>query len=400
MVSARVFKAVQAVDVEALSSYPDPELRPVLASLVRMSLIASLDKSTACYEGRTAVLRILSRVELVNQLVALLSIEFHSLETDVKKEMALRSKLGAANSSESVLSPNVSHSPALEFERYEAERRLRLVLAELLAIMGQLQKNKEESGSSSATSSSTNSAFTTKTSELFDQIVYLSEVCDVLAIAMAELPNLLSPPDVAEALLRLKYGPEIICHMVANQPDSFNDGELYFFFMTFSSLTNLFFCTVVNHLLRNGDKQDDTTGTNNLRHKALLLLCRMQPSQTLYVRNKCIELTKMPSLAVALTLEHCSKHINVNVVSFMTGLLLGADPQVRSWISFYIRNGQKKHNESLAAFRAKLLLQLKGLVQEAKMYQQRDGAICQHVAVRASAMLRLYTALKGIAGLK
>ena len=228
MVSARVFKAVQAVDVEALSSYPDPELRPVLASLVRMSLIASLDKSTACYEGRTAVLRILSRVELVNQLVALLSIEFHSLETDVKKEMALRSKLGAANPSESVLSPNVSHSPALEFERYEAERRLRLVLAELLAIMGQLQKNKEESGSSSATSSSTNSAFTTKTSELFDQIVYLSEVCDVLAIAMAELPNLLSPPDVAEALLRLKYGPEIICHMVANQPDSFNDGELYF----------------------------------------------------------------------------------------------------------------------------------------------------------------------------
>ena len=400
MVSARVFKAVQAVDVEALSSYPDPELRPVLASLVRMSLIASLDKSTACYEGRTAVLRILSRVELVNQLVALLSIEFHSLETDVKKEMALRSKLGAANSSESVLSPNVSHSPALEFERYEAERRLRLVLAELLAIMGQLQKNKEESGSSSATSSSTNSAFTTKTSELFDQIVYLSEVCDVLAIAMAELPNLLSPPDVAEALLRLKYGPEIICHMVANQPDSFNDGEFYFFVMTFSSLTNLFFCTVVNHLLRNGDKQDDTTGTNNLRHKALLLLCRMQPSQTLYVRNKCIELTKMPSLAVALTLEHCSKHINVNVVSFMTGLLLGADPQVRSWISFYIRNGQKKHNESLAAFRAKLLLQLKGLVQEAKMYQQRDGAICQHVAVRASAMLRLYTALKGIAGLK
>ena len=174
--------------------------------------------------------------------------------------------------------------------------------------------------------------------------------------------------------------------------------------MTFSCLTNFMFLSgifaVVNHLLRNGDKQDDNTSTNNLRHKALLLLCRMQPSQTLYVRNKCIELTKMPSLAVALTLEHCSKHINVNVVSFMTGLLLGADPQLRSWISYYIRNGQKKQNETLAAFRAKLLEQLKGLVQEAKMYQQRDGAICQHVAVRASAMLRLYTALKGIAGLK
>ena len=73
-VSARVFQAVQTVDVEALSRVPDQELRPVLASLVRMSLIASLDNSQHCLQGRTAVLRILSRVELVNNLVALLSI--------------------------------------------------------------------------------------------------------------------------------------------------------------------------------------------------------------------------------------------------------------------------------------------------------------------------------------
>ena len=75
--------------------------------------------------------------------------------------------------------------------------------------------------------------------------------------------------------------------------------------------------------------------------------------------------------------EQCERDINVDIVSFMTGLLLGADPQVRSWISFYIRNGQKKHNESLAAFRAKLLDQLKNLIMEAKEYQQRDGAISQ-----------------------
>ena len=55
--------------------------------------------------------------------------------------------------------------------------------------------------------------------------VYLSEVCDVLATAMAELPNLLPPAEVSEALLRLKFGPEIICHIVANQPDSFRDGN-------------------------------------------------------------------------------------------------------------------------------------------------------------------------------
>ncbi len=156
---------------------------------------------------------------------------------------------------------------------------------------------------------------------------------------------------------------------------------------------------MVNHLLRNGDKQDDTNA-NSVRQRALILLCRLQPSQALFIRNKCIELCKMPSLAVALTLEQNCGGVEVNIVSFMTGLLLGADAQVRSWISFFIRNGQKKHNESLAMFRRKLLDQLKSLVQESRMYQQRDGAMSQHVVVRASSMLRLYTALKGIAGLK
>ena len=39
------------------------------------------------------------------------------------------------------------------------------------------------------------------------------------------------------------------------------------------------------------------------------------------------------------SLEQCERDINVDIVSVMTGLLLGADPQVRSWISFDFRNG-------------------------------------------------------------
>ena len=74
--------------------------------------------------------------------------------------------------------------------------------------------------------------------------------------------------------------------------------------------------------MKNGEKQDDAN-TNNVRQKAILLLCRMQPSQTLFIRNKCIELCKMPSLAVALTLEQTNRSGPINLVSFMTGLLLG-----------------------------------------------------------------------------
>lgn len=137
-VSSRIFKAIQTVNEDSLfECRDDAELRPVLASLVRMSLIASLDHSHRCTTGRTAVLEVLSRIELVNNLVALLSIDFHQLELDVKQELKLRSKVGSGIG-ESVLIANLTMGVALEFERSDATRRLRLVLSELLAIMGQV----------------------------------------------------------------------------------------------------------------------------------------------------------------------------------------------------------------------------------------------------------------------
>ena len=217
-----------------------------------------------------------------------------------------------------------------------------------------------------------------KSSELFDHVVYISEVCDVLSIAMAELPGLLSPPEVAEALLRLKYGPTIICHVVVNQPDSFHD--------------------VVFHLLRNGDKQDEE-GSNRIRQSAILALCEMNPSETVAVRNKCIEWCKMPSLALHLTLAaHARQNQkSSDIVSFLSGLLLGSDPQIRSWISFFVRSGQKKRSseEALSAYRQVLAGRLGELVSA-----MRASAPRQETVVQACALLRLYTALRGIAGMK
>ncbi len=382
MVSPRLFKAIQTVRVDVLAQCGDAELRPALASLVRMSLIASLDTSTRCMAGRNAVLQVLSRIELVNNLVALLSIDFHALETDVRKEQQLRAKMGGpVSAGESVLISNLTLGPALEFERSDATRRLRLVLSELLAIMGQIRlqmDRAEESAGSAALQppAASSCRIIVKPSELFDHIVYLSEVCDVLSIAMAELPLLLSPPEVAEALLRLKYGPTIICHVVANQPDSFHD--------------------VVLHLLKNGDKQDDE-GSNKIRQAAILQLCEMNPSEIITVRNRCIEWCKMPSLALYLTLEGQKRDKNCDLISFLSGLLLGSDPQIRSWISFFVRSGQKKRNsdEALTAYREALLGRLGELVTIMSSEDPRDEAV-----VRSCALLRLYTALRGIAGMK
>lgn len=62
--------------------------------------------------------------------------------------------------------------------------------------------------------------------ELFESEVYLEEVSDVICIAQAELPSLLSPNQLAEALLRVKHGPWLLCRLVANAPDSFEQGTM------------------------------------------------------------------------------------------------------------------------------------------------------------------------------
>ena len=99
-----------------------------------MSLIAPLDQSTSCMTARSRVLQVLSRCETVNNIVALLSINFHQLELDVKREQQMRQKPGAGLT-DSVLISALTSGPSLEFERSDATRKLRLVLSELLTLM-------------------------------------------------------------------------------------------------------------------------------------------------------------------------------------------------------------------------------------------------------------------------
>ncbi len=131
----------------------------------------------------------------------------------------------------------------------------------------------------------------------------------------------------------------------------------------------------------------------------------MNPSEIANVRQKCIEWCRMPSLALQLTYELSGRDMNHDddnddLVSFMSGLLLGSDPQIRSWISFFVRNGQKKRHENLMPYRSCLLDRLQFYVNSCVVDERGNKILQKNHVIKALALLRLYTALRGIAGMK
>uniref|UniRef100_A0A8C2Q6T6 Integrator complex subunit 2 n=1 Tax=Cyprinus carpio TaxID=7962 RepID=A0A8C2Q6T6_CYPCA len=382
-VSPYAFEAMQKVDVARLAALSDPELRLLLPCLVRMALCAPADQSNAWAQDKKLILRLLSGVEAVNSIVALLSVDFHALEQDARKEQQLRHKAGGSNG-ESILVSQLQHGLTLEFEHSDPLRRLRLALSELLAIMNKVADS--------------NGEFFLRSSELFESPVYLEEVADVLCILQAELPSLLPIIEVAEALLHVRNGEWFLCLLVANVPDSFSE--------------------VCRGLIKNGERQDEESVGGRRRTEALRQLCQMNPSQALNIRAMVVEECHLPGLGVALTLDYKPDTADEAVsplVSYVSGLLLGTNGKVRTWFSMFIRNGQqvrRKSSSVLWQMRRQLLLELVAILprsrsthvpndsdMDSESSSGYSGLREEHV-VKASALLRLYCALMGIAGLR
>ncbi|XP_063311286.1 integrator complex subunit 2 isoform X1 [Pelobates fuscus] len=381
-VSPYAFEAMQKVDVVRLAALSDPELRLLLPCLVRMALCAPADQSQSWAQDKKLLLRLLSGVEAVNAIVALLSVDFHALEQDANKEQQLRHKLGGG-SGESILVSQLQHGLTLEFEHSDSPRRLRLVLSELLAIMNKVADS--------------NGDFFVKSCELFESPVHMEEAADVLCILQAELHTLLPITIMAEALLHVRNGAWFLCLLVANVPDSFNE--------------------VCRSLIKNGERQDEESVGGRRRTEALRQLCKMNPSQALKVRGMVVEECHLPGLGVALTLDHTKTEAGEdgvsNMVCFVSGLLLGTNAKVRTWFGTFIRNGQLRRKENSSSvlwqMRRQLLLELMGILPSAKSTEADSNAqsgpsfysgLKEEHVVKASALLRLYCALMGIAGLK
>ncbi|RWS15481.1 Integrator complex subunit 2-like protein [Dinothrombium tinctorium] len=379
-VSAKAFKALNDIDIDSIKQLSDKEMRPLLPCLVRMALCVSIDTSDQWVDQKKCILQVLSETDVANSIVSLLSVDFHALEIDVKKEQQFRSKLGS-HPGDSVLVSSLVDGLALEFEKSDGIRRLRLVLSELLAVQSYIRSIANSSQAANAG---------IRASELFDNDVYIDDVSDVMCIAVAELTNSLQLIDVCETLLYVKNGLKFICRLVANASETFHE--------------------VSSALLANGEKQDEESFIGRTRMEVLQALCRMNPSHSLVIRSEAIEMCRMPGLSVLLTLDHLKKYqsnqsqshlqgIN-DLVSFISGILLGGDDKVRSWFAQYVRIGQKKmetgSQTTLLLLRQELLKSLNFVLQNCLSQENRNDSFI----MQGSALLRLYCALRGVAAIK
>lgn len=251
----------------------------------------------------------------------------------------------------------------LGFERADVSRKVRVVLSELFYIQAQIQEMNQMGGAQKALNE-----ISIKQSELFDNDIYLEEVSDIICIALPELPSILNVQELVDTLLYVNNGSQIICWIVANMPDTFKD--------------------VTNALLTNGD---DDTADGRLRQGALYALCEMNPGQALTIRTLCVEMLKMPSLALRLSLSDAP-----DMISFVSGLLLGNDQQTRLWFAQFVRASQKRKIDVLQMLRDELLNQLKKF----NGFSSNAATLPDEIVVQAVALLKLYCALRGIAGIK
>lgn len=281
-VTARVFGAMQNLDITSLASYPENEIRPVLPSLVRMSLLSPLDNTESSMESRKQILAVLIGIEVVNSIVSYLQVNYHELENDLKKELLTRQKTSSVTNffdGQGQPQPQPEYGLqsgiALGFERADVARKVRVVLSEIFNLQQQVAAIAEQKPSSGA------SVGVSSHSEILDDGIYLEEVVDILCIALAELPSLLNILELTDALVHVPNGYRIVCALVANFPDCYRD--------------------VVSHVIANCDEE----GAEGKQRLALLMsLSEMNPSQALANRSMCVDMMKVPSFMLKLALKH------------------------------------------------------------------------------------------------
>lgn len=300
----------------------------------------------------------------------------------------------------------VSVPPLTMFESASHSMRLRLVAVEYIRIQDQARQiNFSQSSGSKLLQS-----------DLFDNPIYFYDVAQCLCILLLKCPSIpvMNILDMSEALLYIRFGSAYVITLVANMPDRCQE--------------------VCQTLINFGERQDETANFIELseqRTKTLGQLCTLNPSIAFTVRTMTLQVCKMPSLTILLTLDSLEealerynsskiKHSTIeedlgtsydNAIAFITGLLLGCDDNIKSWFAQYTKSAQLKridqsHYSILSDLRTITLVYMdqifSPLFQEETLIAMSKSKPKElnRLLIRATATLRLYCALRGIGSLK
>lgn len=390
-IDSSLFYALQNIDLDQLANR---NISCVLPFLTKLLLNPSFTK-------RRQVLQLLYPIKRTNDVIQL-----------------ILAKTIEAHETNNVL-------PASNFEQSHSRDRLRIVAIEYLKVQDRARQ----------LNLSSNQNAKLQNSELFDNPLYVDEIsfCLYALLNKAMSIPVMNILDMSEALLHVKYGPTYIVRLIANMPDR---------------------CQEVCHsLITYGERQDEGANFNEIseqRAKTLRVLCLINPSIAFTVRSVTLQMNKMPSLTVMITLDQLNKsmekynamidnqmtdcsdsHMNPTLVeklssvtkeledsydsaiAFVTGILLGVDEGTRVWFAQYTKSAQQKridqsHFTIISKFRSQILAYVHRLFPS--FLEEQDGvhdpilevnsSRLNKKLIRATATLRLFCALRGIGMLK
>ncbi len=273
-----VFSALLAGDVRCLHSFSPGDLRPFLPCLARVVLCHPTAAALQWQNNRKIIHVTLSGVREVNAIKEYLSVDYRELRQDALREQQLLRKLGPGAGEErgqgstsgggggnagSILASSLQYGLAIEFERSDHTRRFRLFLSEILRVMNQVcsvltwcfdcqrchtdwvfmcfHRLGVRSSWSSRTCLSVRytwrkSVTSCALQQLVGLLTFLLRTCSrelyfchsslppSLPHPRKELPSLLPVRQLSEALLRLEKGPHLLCKLLANNSDCFDQG--------------------------------------------------------------------------------------------------------------------------------------------------------------------------------
>lgn len=402
-IDSALFNALQNIDIEQMSAKDVSCVLPFLSKLVL----------SPSFLKRQELLKLLYPIRKMNDVIALLlSRNIDSYEAN---------------------NLQISH-----FESCSGVDRLKIVATEYIRLQERAR----------LTNYASNANAKLLSSELFDNLIYVDDLSHCLCALLMKPTTVpvINILDMSEALLHLKYGPIYIIRLVANLPDR---------------------CQEVCHsLIAYGERQDEGANFNEVseqRAKTLRMLCLMNPSIAFTIRAVTLQMCKMPSLTIMITLDHLTSALDKysainervsgnsissdamdtedsrellqasceledsydNAIAFVTGILLGVDEATRVWFAQYTKSAQQKridqsHYSVLAKLRSHILEYINRLFpalleddcridnntddtdkdSKSNSKSKLDSRNLNQILIRATATLRLFCALRGIGSLK